>query len=119
MGSSQGCPHLRKGQVDTGHGHAQTILPWADGKTNRSRLSPEYLLYTWFIPSDPHVATPASVALPAWSCTPTNSLKGPPLLGLDLWRWGGEEGALAQGGSPVPSAPTLQGRKEEGSTEQV
>lgn len=43
--------------------------------------------------------------------------QGPPLLGLDLWRGGGEEGALAQGGSPVPSAPTLQGRKEEGSTE--
>lgn len=40
--------------------------------------------------------------------------QGPPLSGLDLWRGGGKEGALAQGGSPVSSAPILQRRREEG-----
>lgn len=78
----------------------------ADGKTDSSKLSPRWFLYTWFIPSDPHVATPASFTLPAWSHPP------PPLLGGLLSRGyvsrggvGRKGGALAQSGSPVASAP--------------
>lgn len=103
-----------------GHGHTQVSPQEADRKTNSSKLSPRWFLYTWFIPSDPHVATPASLALPAWSYPPPPLLGAPPLTGLCLQRWGGEKrGSLSTEWLSCGLSPPERGerRKEEGSTE--
>lgn len=103
-----------------GQGHSQVSPQEADRKTNSSKLSPRWFLYTWFIPSDPHVATPASLALPAWSYPPPPLLGAPPLTGLCLQKWGGEKrGSLSTEWLPCGLSPPERGerRKEEGSTE--
>ena len=101
-----GVPHLRKGLVGRGHGHTQVSPQEADRKTNSSKLSPRWFLYTWFIPSDPHVATPASFALPAWSYPLPPLLGGPLLMGHCLQRWGGEKrGSLSTKWLPCGLSP--------------
>lgn len=98
-----------------GHGHVQASPQETGGKTNRSRLSPRWVLYHGlFLPT-------TMLQLPAWSYPP------PPLLGVGglLSRGyisGGGVGrkgeALEQSGSPVASAPQRgERRKDEGSTE--
>lgn len=85
---------------------------WKDRqKQAQSKISFIYMVYSSRPPCcNPSLSRPPSMELPT-----TSSLRG--LLSWD-WISGGEMGkrggALAQGGSPVPSAPTLQkGRKEE------
>lgn len=114
---SLGFPQLRKGLGGRGpqlrNGRYQAIPSRSGEKTNRSRLSPRRILYTWFIPPNPHAAT-----------QPQQPSQGGAARHLLWWDWisrgvvGKRGGALAQGSFSVTLPPAERGeRREEGVTE--
>lgn len=82
------------------------MLLRVNGKTNRSRLGPRCLLYTWFIPPNLHAAIPASAANPSSMEMPTASFCGASSYGVRSLKVGwGREGSPCTRQLPCSLSP--------------